>query len=148
MPSLPVPPDVDEFLRQPNHAVLATLRPDGSPHTAVTWYLWEDGRVLLSMEDTRMRLRWLQRDGRIALSAIDPGEFYRHVSLFGRVVDLHEDPDRVDIDRLAVHYTGSPYANRSARRVTAWAEIDAWHGFLPDGYVVVGPQNAPGRWRV
>ncbi len=37
MPPVPVPADVDEFLRRPNPAVVGTLRPDGSPHTVVTW---------------------------------------------------------------------------------------------------------------
>ena len=36
MPAAPVPPEVDEFLRQPNTCVIATIRPDGSPHTAHT----------------------------------------------------------------------------------------------------------------
>ena len=31
--AVPVPAEVDEFLRLPNPAVVATLRPDGSPHT-------------------------------------------------------------------------------------------------------------------
>ena len=69
MPAAPVPPDVEEFLRKPNLAVVATLRPDGSPHTAATWYDLEDGLVLLNMEDTRLRLRFLRRDPRAALVA-------------------------------------------------------------------------------
>jgi hypothetical protein len=64
VPTVPVPPDVDEFLSRPNPAVVATLRPDGSPHTAATWYDWEDGRVLLNMDETRLRLRFLRRDPR------------------------------------------------------------------------------------
>ena len=43
MPRMPVPPEVSEFLARPNPAIVATLRPDGSPHTAATWYDWEDG---------------------------------------------------------------------------------------------------------
>ena len=47
---------VGEFLTRPNPAVIATLRPDGFPHTAATWYVWEDGRVLVNMDATRRRL--------------------------------------------------------------------------------------------
>jgi hypothetical protein len=48
-----VPPEVDAFLAEPNPAVVATVSPSGAPHTAATWYDWEDGRVLLniSIED-------------------------------------------------------------------------------------------------
>jgi hypothetical protein len=44
MPKPPLPHEFAEFLSQPNPSVIATLQQDGSPHTAATWYLWEDGR--------------------------------------------------------------------------------------------------------
>ena len=107
-----MPPDIEEFLRKPNPAVVATLRPDGSPHTAATWYDWEDGLVLLNMEDTRLRLRFLRRDPRAALTVLDADSWYRHVSLLGRVVRIEDDDDLRDIDRLALRYTGKPFRRR------------------------------------
>src|SRR5437588_1377997 len=104
MPRVPVPTEVDEFLAQPNAAVVATLRPDGSPHTAATWYDWEDGRVLLNMDESRVRLGYLRRDPRAALTVLDEENWYRHVSLIGRVVSIEDDPDLEDIDRLARRY--------------------------------------------
>jgi PPOX class probable F420-dependent enzyme len=145
MPSPPVPPEIETFLRRPNHAVVATLRPDGSLHTAPTWYGWEDGRALLSMEDTRLRLRWMRPGAPVALSAIDPSNFYRHVSLIGHVAEVHADEDLADTDRLAVHYTGHPYRDRAARRVSAWVAVDAWHGLDPDVGAVLGPQATARR---
>ena len=126
MPRLPVPPEVDEFLSRPNPAVVATLRPDGSPHTAATWYDWEDGRVLLNMAETRLRLGFLRRDPRAALTVLDKGSWYRHVSLLGRVVSIEDDPDLAGIDRLSIRYYGKPFHSRDARRVTAWMEPDRW----------------------
>lgn len=52
----PIPPEVEAFLREPNPAVVGTLRPDSSPHTVATWYDWEDGLLLLNMDGTRKRL--------------------------------------------------------------------------------------------
>jgi PPOX class probable F420-dependent enzyme len=129
MPELPVPPHVDEFLRRPNPAVIATLRPDGSPHTVATWYDWEDGRVLVNMEATRLRLRHMRRDPRVSLTALDKDDWYTHVSLLGRVVSLEDDPELTDIDRLAMRYTGKPFRRRDAKRVSAWIEIDRWHSW-------------------
>ena len=129
MPGLPVPPEVDEFLSRPNPAVVATLRPDGSPHTAATWYDWEDGRVLLNMAETRLRLGFLRRDPRAALTVLDKGSWYRHVSLLGRVVSIEDDVDLADIDRLARRYTGRDYRSREQKRVSAWLEPDRWHGW-------------------
>jgi PPOX class probable F420-dependent enzyme len=124
-----VPAEVDEFLSRPNPAVVATLRPDGSPHTAATWYDWEDGRVLLNMAETRLRLGFLRRDPTAALTVLDEGSWYRHVSLLGRVVTIEDDVDLADIDRLARRYTGRDYRRRDQKRVSAWFEPDRWHGW-------------------
>ena len=131
MPRVPVPPELDEFLRLPNPAVVATLRPDGSPHTVPTWYDWQDGRVLLNMEDTRLRLRYLRRDPRAALTVLRSGEdgWYTHVSLLGHVVAITDDESLEDIDRLALRYTGRPFRKRDMPRVSAWLEPERWHGW-------------------
>ena len=129
MPRVRVPPEVDEFLRLPNPAVVATLRPDGSPHTVPTWYDWEDGRVLLNMEDSRLRLAFMRRDPRVALTVLGSGEddWYSHVSLLGKIVSIEDDDSLADIDRLALRYTGKPFRTRDAKRVSAWLEPERWH---------------------
>jgi PPOX class probable F420-dependent enzyme len=135
MPTPPVPPQIDAFLRAPNPAVVATQRPDGTPHTAATWYDWEDGRLLLNMDESRLRLAFLRRRPAVALTALDRDDWYRHVSLIGRVVELYDDVDLRDIDRLALRYTGRPYPDREGRRVSAWVEVDAWHGWDATGRI-------------
>mgnify|MGYP005857079805 CR=1 FL=1 len=129
MPPVPVPPDVDAFLARPNPAVVATLRPDGSPHTAATWYDWEDGQILLNMDAGRLRLRFLRRDARVALTVLDVENWYRHVSLLGRVVSIADDDDLADIDRLSFRYVGRQYVNRASPRVSAWMQPERWHGW-------------------
>src|SRR5438067_6866667 len=129
MPRVPVPVEVDEFLAQPNGAVVATLRPDGSPHTAATWYDWEDGRVLLNMDESRVRLGYMRRDPRISLTVIDIEQWYRQVTLMGRVVKIEEDADLADIDRLARRYTGKPYRDRNRKSVSAWLDPERWYGW-------------------
>ena len=133
MPPVPVPAEVDEFLRRPNPAVVGSLRSDGSPHTVATWYDWEDGRVLLNMDESRLRLRFMRHDPRVALTVLDEGSWYRHVSLLGRVVSLEEDADLRGIDRLARRYTGEPFRTRDARRFSAWMQVDAWHAWAGSG---------------
>ena len=129
MPPAPVPAVVDEFLRRPNPAVVASLRRDGSPHTVATWYDWEDDRVLLNMDESRLRLRFMRRDPRVALTVLDEADWYRHVSLLGRIVSLEEDVELRDIDRLAFRYTGEPFRMRDRRRFSAWMSVEAWHGW-------------------
>jgi PPOX class probable F420-dependent enzyme len=131
VPRVPVTAEVNEFLRLPNPAIVGTLRPDGSPHTVPTWYDWEDGRVLLNMEDSRLRLGYLRSDPRAALTVLGGGEdgWYRHVSLLGTVVSIVDDESLADIDRLALRYTGQPFRTRDKPRVSAWLEPERWHGW-------------------
>ncbi|HZD86667.1 MAG TPA: TIGR03618 family F420-dependent PPOX class oxidoreductase [Gaiellaceae bacterium] len=129
MPRVPVPPEVDAFLARPNPAVVGTVRPDGSPHTAATWYDWEDGRVLLNMDESRARLDYLRENRSVALTVLAGGDWYRHVSLLGRVASIEEDAGLQDIDRLALRYTGQRYGNRESRRFSAWMEPERWHSW-------------------
>jgi PPOX class probable F420-dependent enzyme len=129
MPSPPVPQEVEEFLRRPNPAVIATLRPDGSPHTVATWYDWEDGLALVNMDESRLRLRFMRRDPRVSLTVLGEDSWYAHVSVIGRAIRIEDDPDLADIDRLALRYTGKPFRTRDKRRVSAWIEPERWHAW-------------------
>jgi PPOX class probable F420-dependent enzyme len=126
VPRVPVPPEVDAFLARPNPAVVATTSPAGTPHTAATWYDWEDGRVLLNMDESRLRLRYLRANPAVALTVLGADDWYAQVTLLGRVVSLEDDPELVDIDRLSVRYTGRPFGGRDAKRVSAWIEPARW----------------------
>lgn len=129
MPKPPLPPALDDFVQQPNHAVIATVDRDGAPHTAVTWYLWDGGRVMVNMDATRKRLSHMRRDPRVSLSVLGAEDWYRQVTLRGRTVDIEDDPDLAGADRLAHRYTGSPYARRDQRRVNAWIDVEWWYGW-------------------
>lgn len=129
MPTPPLPDHVRDLLAKPNPAVIATLGSQGKPVTVATWYLLDGDRVLVNMDESRRRIEHLRRDPRVSLTVLDEAGWYTHVSLQGRVVEWHDDPDLADIDRLAEHYTGKPYAVRDRRRVSAWIEVDRWHGW-------------------
>lgn len=128
MPKPPLPEELQALLSQPHPAVMASLKPDGSPLTVATWYLFEEGRVLVNLDDSRARLKHLKADPRVSLTVLD-SDWYRHVSLQGRVVELKPDTDLVDIDRLSTHYRGEAYPVRDRTRTSAWIELDHWHGW-------------------
>jgi hypothetical protein len=152
-----LPPPVVAFLKKPNPAVIACIRPDGYPMTVATWYDWEDGLILVNMHESRSRLRWLRANPRASLTALGgqgrevgagsarpdaprgalppQGDWYRHVSLYGKVVRIADDATLADIDRLCFRYTGKPFSNRRAKRVSAWIEPLGWHGWDDEGEV-------------
>ncbi|HET8993227.1 MAG TPA: pyridoxamine 5'-phosphate oxidase family protein [Rhodococcus sp. (in: high G+C Gram-positive bacteria)] len=129
MPKPPLPDAVAELLARPCHATITSLRASGQPVSVPTWYLYENGRILVNMDEGRKRLEYLRNDPRVALSAMDPEDWVTHVSLQGRVVEFVDDPDLAEIDRIARHYTGQPYGVRDRKRVSAWIEIERWHAW-------------------
>ncbi|MBB5790991.1 pyridoxamine 5'-phosphate oxidase family protein [Jiangella mangrovi] len=127
MPKPPLPDDISAFLAQPNPAVMGTIGPSG-PVTVATWYFWEDGRILINLDESRKRVEHLRADPRVSLTALAE-DWYTHVSVQGRVVDLFDDEGLADIDRLSRHYTGHEYGRRDRGRISAWIEVDRWHGW-------------------
>src|SRR5689334_13033964 len=115
MPTLPFPDDLRALLLKPNPSVVATLRSDGAPVSVATWYLLEDDdRVLLNMDDTRVRLGHLRHDPRVTLTVLDDDNWYTHVSLIGSITEMRVDEGWVDIDRLSRHYGGNAYPDHES----------------------------------
>jgi hypothetical protein len=55
--------------------------------------------------------------------------WYHHVSLLGRVIELRDDPELADLDRLSRRYFGKRYPNRELRCISAVMEVERWHSF-------------------
>jgi PPOX class probable F420-dependent enzyme len=127
MPKPPIPSEFVEVLKRPNPAVMGSVRPDGTPVTVATWYLWDDsGRVLLNLDSSRKRLEYMRTNPRVSLTVLDGDNWYRHVSVVGSVT-LVDDTDQHDVDRLTRHYTGQPWTGRNQHRVSAWLGVDFYH---------------------
>ena len=129
MTTAPLPQQTRELLAKPNPAVITSLRPDGQPVSVATWYLLDGDRILVNMDVGRKRLDYVRQDPRVSLTALDESSWYTHVSVQGRVVELLDDEGLTDIDRLSRHYTGEPYPTRDRARVSAWIEVETWHGW-------------------
>lgn len=129
MPTTSIPTGIEEFLRRPNRSVVATARPDGELHTAATWYEYlGDQRVLLNMASSRVRLRHMRLDPRVALTVLGD-DWYSHVSLTGHVIEIRRDADLADIDRLSVRYDGIPYGDRERDSWSAIVAVSRWYGW-------------------
>lgn len=121
----PIPDRFVEMLKKPNPAVMATIRPDGAPVSVATWYLWDDGTILLNLAATRSRLAHLRADPRVSLTVLD-SDWYKHVSLQGAVT-LEPDTDLSVADRITRHYTGDDWYRRDEARVSARMTVDTYH---------------------
>jgi PPOX class probable F420-dependent enzyme len=105
---------VRALLSEPNVVHLATLLPDGSPHSVAVWAGMEGDRVAFFTQPGSRKARNLAADPRLAISVIDRRDPYRTAYLRGRVVETVEGEEALEvIDRLAVAYTGEPFPMRS-----------------------------------
>jgi PPOX class probable F420-dependent enzyme len=128
MPTPPLPAELQDVLAKPNPAVIGTVTPEGKPITVATWYIWEDGRALVNMDEERRRIEYVRANPQVSLTVLDADQWYRHITVHGRAT-LQDDPDLADIDRLSTHYLGQPYGHRDRGRVSAWIEVESWHAW-------------------
>lgn len=95
-----------DLLEGPSFAHVATIGPDGEPHSSPVWVEWDGEHIKIGQLETRQKYRNLRRDPRVALSIIDLDNPYRYVEVRGRAVRFEPDPDGEFADRLAKKYLG------------------------------------------
>ncbi|HLU74913.1 MAG TPA: PPOX class F420-dependent oxidoreductase [Nonomuraea sp.] len=114
--------DVRRVLDSTSLAHLATVLPDGSPHTVPLWVGTHGDQVVFLTGPQTRKARNLRRDPRVALSAVPPDDPYQPVVIRGRVVEWLDGDDAWEIiDRISTKYTGEPYS-RDEDRVVAVIE--------------------------
>lgn len=115
-------PDVRRVLDGTWIAHLATVLPDGSPHTVPLWIGTHGDHIVFLTGPGSRKARNLRRDPRMALSIAPADNPFQPVVVRGRVVEwLDGDAAWEIIDQLAIKYTGAPYS-RAQERVVAVIE--------------------------
>jgi PPOX class probable F420-dependent enzyme len=124
---VPLPGDVRSLLEGRNFAHVATVLPDGGPHSVPVWIGVEGDRVVFFTQQQSRKARNLDRDPRVAVSATPEDTPFRMAAVQGRVVErLEGDAAWEVIDRISVKYTGGPYPLREDRVVFLVEPDRAW----------------------
>jgi PPOX class probable F420-dependent enzyme len=108
-----IPDDVRALLDGANFAHLATLLPDGSPHSVAIWIGREDDRVAFFTTQRSRKGRNLAHDPRVAISLVDYRNPYRTAWLRGRVVETRGEDGLPVVDAISHKYTGRPFPYRT-----------------------------------
>jgi PPOX class probable F420-dependent enzyme len=115
-------PDVRRLLDGTSLAHLATVQPDGSPHTVPLWIATHGDQIVFLTGPRSRKARNLRRDPRVALSLAPAENPYQPVVVRGRVVEwLEGDPAWEIVDQISTKYTGQPYS-RGEERIVAVVE--------------------------
>lgn len=117
-------PDVRRVLDGTSIAHIASILPDGAPHSVPVWVdTLGDHVAVLTGPDSR-KARNLRRDPRVAVSLAPADNPFEPVIIRGRVVAwLEGDAAWEVVDQIATKYTGRPYG-RDQERVVALIEPD------------------------
>src|SRR5687767_72709 len=108
-----LPDDVRELFEGPNYAHLATVLPNGAPHSVPVWTNVEGDHLVFFTQPESRKARNVERDPRVAFSITDHAQPYRMAQVRGRVVEtLHGDAALELMDRMAIKYTGQPFPMR------------------------------------
>ncbi|MFD6073298.1 PPOX class F420-dependent oxidoreductase [Amycolatopsis lurida] len=100
-----LPEPVRELVDGENFATVATLDADGGPQTSVIWVGLDDGDLVFSATEDRLKVRNLRRDPRASVSITDAENPYRHAQLRGTVT-ITPDPGKTLPKTLSHKYLG------------------------------------------
>lgn len=115
-------PEVRRVLDGTSIAHLATVSPDGAPHSTPVFVGTHDDQLIFFTGPETRKARNLRRDPRVALSLTPADNPFQPVVIRGRITGwLDGDAAWELIDRIQIKYTGQPYP-RGQERVVAVVE--------------------------
>lgn len=113
-----LPDDVRALFQGTNYGHVATLLPDGAPHSVPIWVGLEGDRIAFLTSPDARKARNLDRDARVAISITDRDNPFVMAQVRGRVTErLDGEAGWQVIDRISEKYTGQPYPLRTDRVV-------------------------------
>jgi len=101
-----------KHVEKPHIATLATVRPDGSPHTAPVWYRYVEGKFLVLTERSSRKARNIINDPRVELCIDDREKPPFHTVIVRGRATIEPYPGDDWRLALAVHYLGEENGRR------------------------------------
>lgn len=117
-PSAALDTDLAAVLDGTPIAHVATVLPDGAPHSVPVWVGTHQDHVVFMTGPGSQKARNLRRDPRVAISVAPVEDPYSPVVLRGRVVTwLTGEEGWAVVDAIAAKYIHAPYDRRQERVV-------------------------------
>jgi len=115
-------PDVAAFLREPNVAALATVRPDGRPHVTPVWYEYDGTEFIIGAFRGAQKLENVARKGFATLCIFTQQLPYQQVIVEG-TARVGSPVDNVWRERVAVRYLGESAGKAYAHDTADWDSV-------------------------
>jgi PPOX class probable F420-dependent enzyme len=99
------PPQFHDLL-EAQFATLATIGKDGGPQLTEVWFLFEDGKVKISLNDSRLKTKNLRARPQCSLFILDLANPFRYVDVRGTAT-FEADDDYAFARRVGAKYGGA-----------------------------------------
>ena len=104
-------PESHQDLLKAEVAILATIGQDGYPQVTALWFLFDDdGKIKLSLNTTRQKVKNLQAHPECTFFILDTANPYRTLEVRARA-QITPDPDYVFAKRFGAKYGGVDLSN-------------------------------------
>ena len=99
-------PDSHRDLLEARFATLATIGKAGGPQLTEVWFLFEDGEVKISLNDSRLKTKNLRARPLCSLFILDLANPFRYLDVRGRA-RIEPDDDYAVASRVGAKYEGA-----------------------------------------
>jgi PPOX class probable F420-dependent enzyme len=106
-------PDSHRDLLDAQFATLATLGKDGGPQLTEIWFLFEDGEVKISLNDSRLKTKNLIARPQVSLFILDLANPFRYLDVRG-TAKVEPDDDYSFADSVGAKYGGADLREHDA----------------------------------
>jgi PPOX class probable F420-dependent enzyme len=128
MPASVIPSSHVDLFKKKAFAHLATLMPGGQPQVTPVWVDYDGRHIMINTAQGRQKDKNLQRDGRVALSILDPDNPYRYLEVRGHIAERSVKGADEHIDAMAKKYLGQEkYPYRQPKEVRVLYRIEPEH---------------------
>jgi PPOX class probable F420-dependent enzyme len=124
-------PDTHRDLLEAKFATLATLGKDGGPQLTEVWFLFEDGEVKISLNDSRLKTKNLVARPRCSLFILDLANPFRYLDVRG-TARIEPDPDYEFARRVGAKYEADLSEHDGPGEGRVVATIDPTNVFAVD----------------
>jgi len=101
-------PDSHQELLNADVGVLGTIGADGFPQISALWFIVDDGLIKFYLNNTRQKVKNLQKRPEASFLVIDPANPYKTIEIRGRV-EITPDPDYAFASKLNAKYKGTDF---------------------------------------
>lgn len=106
--SISIPESHRDLIEGPVLVTLATIMPNGHPHTTIIWCRYDGTHILFSSSEGAQKNKNIDHNPHVSLMALDPQNPGRYLEIRGIVDSQFTDGAIEELNHITQLYTGKP----------------------------------------